>query len=108
MGKPSAGASDLASLVSTGSFTGTGTSAPVLVKGSFNFVVWGTFSGSVALERSPDGGTTWINCSTDAGGTPNAVAVPTSVRCFEPESGILYRVNCGTFASGTINWRISQ
>lgn len=108
MGKPSGGATDQATQVYTGSFTATGQSAGALIRGKFNLAIWGTFTASVALERTFDGGTTWLNCSLDAAGSPNALTVPVALICEEPEPGVLYRLNCSSYTSGTVNWRISQ
>ena len=54
----------------SGTFTGTGQSKSASVYGPFNFSVWGTplngdgtadtYSGTVELDRSFDGGTTWL------------------------------------------------
>ncbi|NUB07020.1 hypothetical protein FW320_12650 [Azospirillum sp. Vi22] len=77
------------------------------LRGKFNVSLWGTFVATVALERSFDGGTTWLNC-TRPDGTANAFTAPVSLVCDEPETGVLYRLNCSAFTSGTVNWRISQ
>ena len=69
-------------------------------------VVW---SGTVQLETSWDGGNTWIvgNIGTGALAQFNA-GTPINVRFGEPERFVLYRLNCTQYASGVINWRISQ
>jgi len=98
----------------TGAFTATGPSerfAPDSRPGAprrFNLSLWGTFSGSVRVERSFDGGATWLECSRDGAGTPAAYAAPISVVMEEPEAGVLYRLNCTTRSSGTVNYRLSQ
>ena len=92
----------------SGSFTGTGQSASRRVQGQFNVSLWGTFVGTISVERSFDNGATWINCSRDTAGTDNAFTAPTTQVLNEPENGVLYRVNCTAFTSGTINYRISQ
>lgn len=110
MGKPSSTVPDAASRVATGTFTavGVGTPAGNEMNHEFNVSIWGTFVASVALERSFDGGVTFVNCSLDASGTANGMTTPTSIVCREPESGMLYRLNCTSFTSGPVNWRISQ
>lgn len=108
MGKPNPGATDQATQVYAGAFTATGQSAGVLIRGKFNLALWGTFVASLALERSFDGGTTWLNCSLDAAGSPNTLTVPVALIAEEPEPGVLYRLNCSSHTSGTVNWRISQ
>jgi hypothetical protein len=75
--------------------------------GWFNFTVYGTFSGTVVLEKSYDGGTTWVGTHipfTTSVVTTTAVA---SFQLFEPERGVLYRSNCTAYSSGTANTRIS-
>lgn len=97
----------------TGSFTATGQSSsfrPVLRSangggGAFNISLWGTFSGSVTVQRSFDGGTTWVDK------TPSSIYTLTAPASFtdeEPEVGVIYRLNCTSYVSGTINYRISQ
>lgn len=68
-----------------------------------------TFNATVQLERSFDGGLTWIACNL---GTAGAIAQwltgPISFTFGEPEKQTLYRLNCLAYTSGTINYRISQ
>jgi len=68
------------------------------------------FSGTVQLERSFDGGRTWIPCNVGAMGTlaQFSAGTPVSITFGEPERQMLYRLNCLAWASGTINYRISQ
>lgn len=67
------------------------------------------WSATVQLERSFDGGKTWIVCNIGATGQPAqwTGAGPISLTFGEPERGVLYRLNCIAFSSGPINWRIS-
>lgn len=102
----------------SGTFAGTGQSSTAVVFGLFNVVLWGTplggagetatFSGTVNVERSMDNGTTWVPVSTDGTGTQAIYTTPVSVSGMEPENGVLYRFNCTTYTSGTINYRLSQ
>ena len=73
------------------------------VKGSagFNVSVWGTFIATVTLQRSFDGGTTWLEV--------NSWTAPVEARDEEPE-GALYRigVDAGDYTSGTVNVRLGQ
>lgn len=109
MGKIASIASDEASILNGGILSAVGTSAPTAIKhGYFNFSLWGTFSGTVSLERSFDGGDTWLNASATSTGNPNSFTAPCSIVAHEPERGMLYRVNCTQISSGSINWRISQ
>lgn len=68
-------------------------------KPNFNLSIWGTFSAVVTLQRSFDGGTTWLDVAT--------YGAPIEDRGFEPE-GALYRVGVktGGFTSGTCNVRL--
>jgi hypothetical protein len=98
----------------TGTFTAIGQSAsyapPVAPRntntGGFNVSTWGTFVASVQLERSFDNGTTWLPL-TAAGNQLYAWTAPASENGAEPEAGVLYRLNCTAYTSGTINYRIS-
>ena len=70
-----------------------------------------SFNATVQLERSFDGGKTWIVCNTSTWGTlaqfTGASVVPVSFSFAEPEFGVLYRWNCIAYSSGTINYRLS-
>lgn len=102
----------------SGTFTTTGQSSTAVVFGAFNAVLWGTplggaglagsFSGTVQIERSLDGGTTWVVVATDGTGTLAVYTTPVSVAGLEPEDGVLYRFDCTQYTSGTINYRLSQ
>lgn len=98
----------------TGTFTATGQSASFLADGigdlvdhAFNLSLWGTFVASVQLERSFDGGTTWLPLT--ANGTQiYKFTAPCSEGGDETEAGVLYRLNCTAYTSGTVNYRLSQ
>jgi hypothetical protein len=90
-----------------GAFTAVGVGAAFTPFGNFNLSVWGTFVGSVVLERSFDGGTTYTQASFPDGTTPTLTA-PMSGTWNEKEKGTAYRFRCSAFTSGTINWRLSQ
>ncbi len=65
--------------------------------------------GTVRVERSFDGGTTWVTAKA-ADGTAaifTMVSTTVSVVCVEPEKGVAYRLNCSAYTSGTFNYRIS-
>src|SRR5579864_1142151 len=68
------------------------------------------YVGTIELERSFDGGATWIVCNIDGGGTlaSFSAGTPVSLTFGEPEKDVLYRLNCTAYTSGTINWRLSQ
>jgi hypothetical protein len=91
----------------SGNFAGTGQSANNPIKGYFN-VFLTTFTGSVNVERSPDGGTTWYIFAKDTSNTPATyTAGPVSLVLFEPEAGILYRLNMTALSAGSPNYRVS-
>lgn len=69
------------------------------------------FTGSVQLERSFDGGFTWIVCNVGGAGTLAIYSAGTHVSLTfgEPEREVLYRLNCTAFTAGVaLNYRISQ
>lgn len=94
----------LYTLAETLSAPGSGT--PTQMFGPFNLNIWGTFTGSLRLERSFDEGVTWIPCT--ALGTAIAFTTPASETILEPESGVFYRVTATALSSGTANWRLSK
>lgn len=103
---PNTDTQDLTQAVVAGSFTAVGQSGKARFVGLFNVTLSGTFSASVRLERSFDG-TTWHPCTNDSG----AIVVwgsAMSIVCDEPERGVRYRLNCTSYTSGTLTYRISQ
>ena len=100
----------------TGSFTATGQSASFVPQSDtsgrypkqFNVMARGTFVGTVRLEQSFDNESNWSVCSRDSAGTDASWTAPFRVVVEEPEAGVLYRLNCTAYTSGTINYRISQ
>ena len=68
------------------------------------------YSATVQLERSFDGGNTWVVGNIGASGTLAqwSTGTPVSLTFGEPEKSVLYRLNCTAYTSGTINYRISQ
>jgi hypothetical protein len=69
-----------------------------------------SYSGTLQLERSFDGGFTWIVCNIGSAGALAqwTAGTPVSLTFGEPEKNVLYRINCTAYSSGTINYRISQ
>ena len=108
MAKTNATANELATDVYTGSLTSAAQSSSFNIWGAFNLFVYGTFVGQVQLERSFDGGTTWVPVY-QAMTYPvvSAGNAPFTTTIVEPERGMLFRLNCTAFTSGTINWRAS-
>ena len=93
--------------VLTGNFTASGSSASLGLGGAFNVSIWGTFAATIVLQRSFDGGTTWLPVTMDAYGAVASFTAPASMSVMEPEPGVLYRLNC-TWTSGTAYYRLSQ
>jgi hypothetical protein len=108
MAKPTAGSPDIANDVITGTLTSVSTGNWATMAGNINVSVWGTFVGTVTLEKSFDGTTTAVPVSKDTSGTPASWTAPFSVYVRENEQGVNFRINCTAFTSGTINYRISQ
>ena len=60
--------------------------------GYVTYSVSGTFSGTIALQRSPDN-TNWY--------TVTSVTTPTEGNSLEPWPGMWYRLYCSAYTSGT-------
>lgn len=92
-----------------GTFTETAEGTAVAIQGHANVLIGGSFVATVQVQKSFDGGVTWFIVSRDSAG---ALAEYTSPgfngTIIEPESQILYRVECTAFTSGTVIWRISR
>ena len=90
----------------------TGVAAAITVTGADTkatftgpLIVW---AGTINLERSFDGGKTWVVCNIGGSGQlAQYTAGPISVSFGEPERNVLYRINCIIYTSGTINYRVS-
>lgn len=108
MGKPSTSDPDVARAVVSGAAVATGESAAVILRGRAHLALWGTFSATIVLQRSFDGGTTWLPAMYLNGSTAISftAAVATVIDCGE-EDGVLHRLGI-TRSSGTINYRLSQ
>lgn len=67
------------------------------------------YTGSVQLERSFDGGSTWVPCNIGGGGQLAvwATGTPVSASFGDPERQMLYRVNVTALSAGNVNYRIS-
>jgi hypothetical protein len=96
----------------------TGQSKEFGCQGAFNVLIYGNsgpngnWTGSVQLERSFDGGTTWIVCGIGGAGqqaiyTSSGTGSDISIVVSEPEAGVAYRLNCTSNTSSVINYRFS-
>jgi hypothetical protein len=91
--------------VTFSSVTSTIAADAIELKGDFNLSITdvstsGTWSGSVSLNRSFDGGTTWIARST--------YSAATDVVLTEPELGVKYVTASVTQTAGSVRTKISQ
>ncbi len=109
MGKRTPTSPDEAKSIITGSFPGTGVSASsAFFPGGINIVITGTFTATVKVRRSFDGGITWVFLDSDLNGTDLTFTAPGNVIAEEVESAALWSLECTAFTSGTINYRVSQ
>lgn len=71
-----------------------------------------SWNGTLQLERSFDGGATFVVCNVGTAGTlaqwSGTTVTPISITFGEPEKKVLYRFNQTVYSSGTINYRISE
>lgn len=109
MGKTAATGGELATDVYSGTLGSATQSSAVNMWGAFNLFVYGTYTASWQLEKSFDGGATWVIVTPSIGAPVSSTTANASIaiQISEPERGMLYRVNCTAYTSGTINWRMS-
>jgi hypothetical protein len=122
MGKLTTNGAELANKVLAGRVLATGASQPVSVfptsnplifsfSGDWNLTLWAgaAAGGTVVLERSFDGGTTWAACTMSGASVPLVIAASSALTevIREPEAGVLYRINCTAFTAA-FDWRASQ
>ncbi len=93
----------------SGTFGATGQSAAFrpIPGPMFNVTISGTFSATVQLERSFNGGSTW-HPLTAGGVSIYSWTAPASEQFEDDESDVMYRLNCTAYTSGTATYRISQ
>lgn len=99
----------------TGTFAATGSSASLVPECSqnrntgaaFNVALYGTFVGTVLLEKSFDG-TNWLPVYRGNSATAISYTAPASEVVCEPEDGVAYRLRCSAYTSGTVNYRLSH
>ena len=101
----------------TGTFGATGVSATFTPKqgpngpGAFNVSLWGTWSATVALQRTFDdpnsSAANWMDVSkpdlSDGSFTGNI-----NFAVSEPEPNVSYRLNCTAYTSGAVSYRLGQ
>lgn len=85
--------------------TATGADAAATFTGS-----GANFTGSVQVERSFDGGQTWLVANVGGSGSLAVynAGTPVNLTFGEPEKAVLYRLNCTAFTTGPINYRMSE
>lgn len=84
----------------SGSFAATGQSSSIVLIHQFNLSLSGFGSASVNIERSFDNGSTWLVVET--------YTADAEKRGCEPENGVIYRLNCTSYTSGIIAYRLSK
>lgn len=90
---------------SRGTLAGAGGTTPAhRLPGLCMVALGGTWTGSVAVEGSSDGGTTWLNClaadfSASAITVPGMIALPD----IPEDTRMVFRLNA-TLISGTLEW----
>jgi hypothetical protein len=93
--------------VAEATFTAAGQTTPAAAfTGSFLLWITGTFSATVVVEASFDGGATYHQL------TSLGSAISFTARAVEelrvPEAGVLVRARCSAFSSGPVGVRLSQ
>jgi hypothetical protein len=100
MGKSQPAAADAAIALLAGSFTAIGSSTALELRGDYNLSLSGFGTAVVALQRSFDGGASWKTLDSYAGNAELAG--------YEPEAGMLYRLDCVSWSNGVITYRLSR
>lgn len=101
-------AGDQANAILQGTITATATAAlgPFQVFGDFNFAAWGTTGATTKLQKTFDGGTTYIDALLNTGSVVSVVGAG-AIQLHESERGVSYIANCTTFGAGTLTLRFS-
>jgi len=109
MGKLSPTGQDLAVQIAAAALAAANASTtPTAFVGHFNASVGGTFSGTVTLEKSFDGGATFVPAINEHTGEAITFTTAGAIKVCEPEPGVLYQLAMTAFTSGTANARLSQ
>ena len=93
-----------AATILEGSYTSpaTGTTATILVEGTFTFTTHGTWTGTIALERNADGAG-WETFRTWLSADDRNIQYTGD----ESEDNVLYRVNVSALSSGTVSFDLT-
>lgn len=108
MGKLAPTDRDMASSVLSGVLSSAEAGLSRVFTGTFNVELQISGTLTAAIQRSFNGGTTWVTVSQSADGTAAAYSASVSMSLFEPEEGVYWRVNVTSFTSGSCTYRISQ
>lgn len=85
-----------------GKFTANGRSEAIPIKGAWKATTSGTWDALFEVQRSTDLGKTW---ETEAFSKSES-NLNRALTGFETEPGILYRVTCTGYTTGTLNWTL--
>ena len=83
-----------------GAFTGTADGTGLKCGGTWRLITHGTWTGKIKIEKSRDGGSTWIIIREFSGANDNNINTYGTEDEDEP---FLVRVSCHAYTSGTIN-----
>ena len=91
-----------ANITAQNTFTSSISASYKNAQSALNLSISGTWVATVTLQRSFDGGTTWVDVETFGSNY--------EARIWEPEDGVIYRigVKTGDFTSGTVKVRLSK
>jgi len=92
----------------TGSFTEAGHSSSLPIYGKVNVTLSGDFSANIAIQRKFSNSNDWHILSKDVEGTSGIFITPISLIIEEIERDVSYRVNCLSYSSGPVVFRISK
>ena len=73
---------------------------------NFNLTVSGTFVATWAVQRSTDGGTTWVALTSQ--GSSLSFTGTMSETLLEPQAGAQYAIAVTAYTSGSLAYRFSQ
>jgi hypothetical protein len=73
----------------------------------FNIYLYGTFTATATLQRSFDGGTTWLSAA-KPDLTAAAFTAPVNFSANEPRASTIYSWLISGFGSGSISYRFEQ